>query len=127
MACICFFQVMSQKWSTTPDKDHHHSYVFLGIHHCFNPSLLLSLVDHTEQRMTHSGRGYLQLELISGTDSAAPWNPFLVCVPRNSHYYYVSYSSHFILFPYPGCHSSSPRFGVTNIRDKKEACDLIWE
>lgn len=27
--------------------------------------------------MTHNGRGYLQLELISGAEAAALWNPFL--------------------------------------------------
>lgn len=74
LAChaFAFFGVMSQKWSTTTDRDHHHSYVCLGIRHSFHPSVLFSLVNHTEQRMTHSGRGYLQLELISGAGSAAP-------------------------------------------------------
>lgn len=60
------------------DNHRHHSYGCLGVH----PSLLFSLPSHSEQRMTHSGRGYLQLELISVADS--PWNPFLVFSAENS-------------------------------------------
>jgi len=53
------------------DSNITHMYMCVGIHHCLHPSVVFALVNHTEQRMTHSGRGYLQPELISGPHAAA--------------------------------------------------------
>lgn len=73
--------VTSQKWQLTETIIAHHVCAG-GIRPSSNPSVLLALVNHNEQRLTHSGRAYLQLELISGPEMAAPGNPFLVCLLR---------------------------------------------